>query len=158
MFNPSWLYVGAVYAAGVWFLRRAKIELPVRIAAFFYALVFVFMYLPLTQDYVNLPVDFLRTLPPWVYTTHERFAINDQTNDIPLQIVPWAHRVRESWRSFDAPLWNAHSAAGHPLLANGQSSALSPIRLLAVPLPLGPGLAAEAAMKILVALTFTFLY
>ena len=158
MFNPSWLYVGAVYAAGVWFLRRAKIELPVRIAAFFYALVFVFMYLPLTQDYVNLPVDFLRTLPPWVYTTHERFAVNGQTNDIPLQIVPWAHQVREAWRSLEPPLWNNYSAAGYPLLASAQSSALSPLRLLGLPLSLAHAMTFEAAMKVLIALTFMFLW
>lgn len=158
MFNPSWLYVGAVYAAGVWFLRRAKIELPVRIAAFFYALVFVFMYLPLTQDYVNLPVDFLRTLPPWVYTTEERFAINGQTNDIPLQIVPWAHQVREAWRALEPPLWNNYSAAGYPLLASAQSSALSPLRLLGLPLSLAHAMTFEAAMKVLIALTFMFLW
>jgi hypothetical protein len=158
VFNPSWLYVGAVYAAGVWLLRRAKIELPVRIAAFFYALVFVFMYLPLTQDYVNLPVDFLRTLPPWVYTTHERFAINGQTNDIPLQIVPWAHQVREAWRSLQPPLWNNYSAAGYPLLASAQASALSPLRLLGLPLSLAHAMTFEAAMKILIALTFMFLW
>jgi hypothetical protein len=158
VFNPSWLYVGAVYAAGVWFLRRAKIELPVRIAAFFYALVFVFMYLPLTQDYVNLPVDFLRTLPPWVYTTHERFAVNGQTNDIPLQIVPWAHQVREAWRSLEPPLWNNYSAAGYPLLASAQASALSPLRLLGLPLPLAHAMTFEAAMKVLIALTFMFLW
>src|SRR5688500_12895109 len=84
VFNPTWFYAGAVYAAALARARRAVIDLPRKLAVFFYALVFVFLYLPLTQDYVNLPVDFLRTLPPWAYTTSERVAANGQTNDIPL--------------------------------------------------------------------------
>ena len=158
MFNPTWFYAGAVYAAAVTLARRAGIDLPRKVAVFFYALVFVFMYLPLTQDYVNLPVDFLRTLPPWTYTTTERFAVNDETNDIPLQIVPWAHQVRESWRRLEPPLWNHFSATGYPLLASAQSSALSPLRILGLPLSLAHAMTFEAAMKILIALTFMFLW
>ncbi len=158
MFNPTWFYAGAVYAAAIALARRAGVEMPKRVAVFFYALVFVFMYLPLTQDYVNLPVDFLRMLPPWAYTTHERFSLNDQMNDIPLQIVPWAHQVREAWRSLTPPLWNNYSAAGYPLLASAQSSALSPLRILGLPLNLAHAMTFEAAMKILAALTFMFLW
>ncbi|MDQ3281060.1 MAG: YfhO family protein [Acidobacteriota bacterium] len=158
MFNPTWFYAGAVYAGAIALARRAHIDIPKRVAVFFYALVFVFMYLPLTQDYVNLPVDFLRTLPPWAYTTADRVALNNQTNDIPLQIVPWAHQVRESWRALTPPLWNNASACGYPLLASAQSSALSPLRLLGLPLSLAHAMTFEAAMKILLALTFMFLW
>ena len=158
MFNPTWFYVGAVYAAAVTLARRAGVELPRRVAVFFYALVFVFMYLPLTQDYVNLPVDFLKTLSPWAYTTAENKAINPQINDITLQIVPWAHQVRESWKSLTPPLWNNLSACGYPLLASAQSSALSPLRLIGLPLSLGHAMTFEAAMKILLALSFMFLW
>jgi hypothetical protein len=38
------------------------------------------------------------------------------------------------------------------------ASGLSPLRILAIPLPLGYAMTAEAAWKILIALTFTFLY
>jgi hypothetical protein len=160
VFNPTWFYTGAVYAAAVAGARRWGIELPRRVAVFFYALVFVFMYLPLTQDYVNLPVDFLRSMPPWTYTAPkaERMAINDQINDITLQIVPWAHQVRESWKSLTPPLWNHLSACGYPLLGSAQSSALSPLRILGLPLSLGHAMTFEAAMKILIALTFMFLW
>jgi hypothetical protein len=158
VFNPTWFYAGAVYAAAAALARRAGIDLPRKVAVFFYALVFVFMYLPLTQDYVNLPVDFLRTLPPWAYTTSERVAANNQTNDIPLQIVPWAHQVRESWRALEPPLWNNFSATGYPLLASAQSSALSPLRILGIPLSLAHAMTFEAAMKILIVLTFMFLW
>ncbi|HYI10280.1 MAG TPA: YfhO family protein [Thermoanaerobaculia bacterium] len=160
MFNPTWFYAGAVYAGAVALARRAGIDIPKRVAFFFYALVFVFMFLPLTNDYVNLPVDFLKTLPPWAYTLppDQRTAARPEMNDVALQIVPWAHQVRESWRAFRPPLWNHLSAAGYPLLASAQSSALSPLRLLGLPLSLAHAMTFEAAMKVLVALTFTFLW
>ncbi|HUP44464.1 MAG TPA: YfhO family protein [Thermoanaerobaculia bacterium] len=156
--NVSWLLVLAVYAAAVWLARRAGIDLPRRIAALFYLLTFLFLRPGLTQDVVNLPVDYLRTLPPWSHLTRDHHVINSEMNDLVLQIVPWAHQVRESWRSFEAPLWNHLSGGGYPLLANAQSAALSPLRILALPLSLGQSFAAEAAMKILIALTFTYLF
>ncbi|HET7433909.1 MAG TPA: YfhO family protein, partial [Thermoanaerobaculia bacterium] len=158
MSNPAWLLVGVVYAAAVWLARSGGVELPRRIAFFFYALVVVFLWAPLTQDVVGLPVDFLKSLPPWNFTTRNWTLQNAQLNDLALQIVPWAHQVRESWRALHAPLWNHFSGGGYPLLGNMQSSALSPLRLLALPLSLAHAMAAEAAMKLLVALTFTFLY
>ena len=158
MFNPTWLFVGVVYALAIWLARRAKVEIPIRVAIFFYAIVFVYLYLPLTQDYVNLPVDFLKTLPPWAHLVRDHKSSNGFMNDIVLQIVPWANQVRESWRSLHVPLWNDLSASGYPLLGNPQSSALSPLRLLTLPLSLAHAMTAEAAMKILIALTFTFLF
>jgi membrane protein YfhO len=158
VFNPTWVYAGAVYAGAIALARRGGIEIPKRVALFFYALVLLFLYLPLTQDYVNVPVDFLKTLPPWTYTTSDRHAVNGQLNDLTLQIVPWAHQVRESWKSFTPPLWNSFSACGYPLLASAQSSALSPLRILGLPLSLGHAMTFEAAMKILIALTFMFLW
>jgi hypothetical protein len=158
VFNPTWLFTGAVYAGAIALARRGGVEIPKRVALFFYALVFVFLYLPLTQDYVNLPVDFLKTLPPWVYTTSDPHAVNGQLNDLTLQIVPWAHQVRESWRSLTPPLWNSASACGYPLLASAQSSALSPLRILGLPLSLAHAMTFEAAMKLLIALTFMFLW
>ncbi|HEV7763632.1 MAG TPA: YfhO family protein [Thermoanaerobaculia bacterium] len=158
MFNPTWFYAGAVYAAAVTLARRAGVDLPKRVAVFFYALVFVFLYLPLTQDYTNLPVDFLKTLSPWEGTTTDRTALNPQINDLVLQIVPWAHQVRESWKSLQPPLWNPFAACGYPLLASAQSSALSPLRILGLPLSLAHAMTFEAAMKILIALTFMFLW
>lgn len=158
MFNASWLLVGAVYAVAVWLGRRAGADLPRRVALLFYLLVFIFFRAALTTAVVNLPVDFLKGLPPWSHMSRDHYAHNDEMNDIVLQIVPWAHQVRESWRDLDAPLWNHLSSSGYPLLANAQSAALSPLRFLALALPLGYSFAAEAAMKILIALTFAFLF
>ena len=159
VFNPTWFYVGVLYAGAVWLVRRSGIELPKRVAVFFYALVFLFLYLPLTQDYVSIPADFLKTLPPWSELSRGHSVSNSQMNDLVLQIVPWAHQVREAWSSFHAPLWNGLSGSGYPLLANPQSSALAPFRLLTLPLfDLGQAITAEAALKILTALTCMYLW
>ncbi|HKO02894.1 MAG TPA: hypothetical protein VJ032_14445, partial [Thermoanaerobaculia bacterium] len=155
--NPTWAYVALIYFLAVWLARRSGIEVRWRVAGFFYLLVLVFFFKPLTQEYVDVPVDFLNILQPWTYLTRDHRVGNQQLNDLVLQIVPWAHQVRESWRSLHFPLWNHLSGSGYPLLGNGQSSAFSPLRLLALPLPLGYAMTAEAAMKVLIALTFTYL-
>lgn len=126
-------------------------------AAFFYALVLIDLFRPMTGQYVNVPVDFVKSLPPWGTWLQHSGLSNPEMNDLTMQIVPWAHQAREAWRAFHFPLWNALSGCGYPLLANGQSSAMSPLRILALPLPLGYALTAEAAMKLLIALTSMYL-
>lgn len=155
--NPTWAYVALIYFIAVWLARRSGIDIRWRVAGFFYLLVLIFFFKPLTQAYVDFPVDFLNILPPWTHLTNDHRVGNKDLNDLVLQIVPWAHQVRESWRSLHFPLWNHLAGSGYPLLGNGQSSAFSPLRLLALPLPLGYAMTAEAAMKVLIALTFTYL-
>jgi len=156
--NWTWIYVGALYVGAVALMRRGGIDLRRRVALFFFALVLVFFFQPLTQDAVATQDDFLNTLPPWHFIAKTKVAVNGEMNDIPLQHTPWGHQVRESWKSGHVPLWNHLSGSGYPLLANGQSQALSPIRLLMLPLPTNRFMAGEAAAKILIALTFTFLF
>src|ERR1041385_3637139 len=157
--NLTFLYVAAVYAIAVWLARRpGGVELGWRCAAFFYLLVLIFLWRPMTGTWVNLPVDIVGILPPWSNWLPKQRIANLEMNDVVMQIVPWAHQAREAWKSFTLPLWNSQAGCGYPLLANAQSSAFSLIRLLALPLPLGYAFTAEAAWKILIALTFTFLY
>jgi len=127
------------------------------VAAFFYALVLIYLFRPMTGGYVNLPVDFINILPPWGSWGHRHLLSNPEMNDLTIQIVPWAHQAREAWRALHFPIWNPLAGCGYPLLANGQSSAMSPLRLLALPLPLGYAMTAEAAMKLLIALTSMYL-
>jgi hypothetical protein len=154
--NPTWLYVGALYALAAW---RAR--LPWRVAGLFYVLVLAFLFRPMTGDSVNIATDVVKLIPPWSasapgFTKYD--VSNFDTQDVTMQLVPWMHQVREAWRHGHLPLWNHLNACGYTLLGNGQAQALSPIRLLALPLPLKYAITAEGAMKILVALTFTFLY
>jgi hypothetical protein len=163
--NPAWLFVAVVYAAAVWLARRARVELPWRNALGFYLLVLLFLWRPMTGPYVSYPADVVRLIPPWSnvlppqrppVTKYEVSNLN--THDAPMQLIPWAYQVRESWRSMRVPLWNAEAGCGYPLLANGQSSALSPLRILALPLPFHYAMTAEAAMKLLIALTCMYVF
>jgi len=156
--NWTWIYIGILYAAAIWLARRSGVDIPRRVALFFYALVLVFFFQPLTGNFLHSQDDVLNTLPPWHLVVQNKEAINGEMNDIPLQHTVWGHQAREAWKSFRAPLWNQYSGSGYPLMANGQSSALSPIRLINLPVPAKHFMAAEAATKILIALTFTFLF
>jgi hypothetical protein len=131
----------------------------------FYALVLVFLWRPLTQDVTLVAADVVKLTPPFSemrapnrppITKYD--VSNTNIHDVPMQIVPWMQQVRESWRSFEVPLWNASAGAGYPLLANGQSTPLSPLRLLTLPLSLSRAMTAECALKLLLALMLTYLF
>jgi hypothetical protein len=159
--NPTFIYVGAVYAIAVALARRGGNPLPKRIALLFYALVLVFLFKAMTGPYVCIATDIPKLIAPWSASAPgmtKYTVMNGETQDVVMQLVPWAHQVRSAWLSGHAPLWNALAGCGYPLLANAQSAAFSPLRILALPLPLGYAMTFEAAMKMLVALTFTFLY
>ena len=151
-----------MYAAAVALARRAGVELPRRVAILFYALVLLFFFKPLTGPYTNVGADVLKLIAPWSATAPPGFdkfdAGNYELQDIVFQFVPWTRQVHESWRELRVPLWNPLTATGMPLMANMQSGALSPLRMLTIPLPLAHAFSAEGAFKILVALTFAFLF
>jgi hypothetical protein len=132
------------------------------VAILFYALVLLFFFKPLTGPYVNVGADIVKLIAPWSATASpgfDKFDVgNYELQDIVFQFVPWTRQVHESWRELRVPLWNPLTAAGMPLMANMQSGALSPLRVLTVPLSLAHAFSAEAAFKILVALTFAFLF
>jgi hypothetical protein len=156
--NLTWLWVALVYFAGTAVWRRYAGGLPWRVAIFFYLLVLVFLFVPMTGDAVNVPADYLRHMHPWRAVLGEQRAANPEINDVILQMVPWAQQVHEQWRSLEPPLWFHSAGGGYPLLANGQSAALSPLRLINLPLEVGQAMTAEAAMKLLIALSFTWLF
>jgi hypothetical protein len=163
--NLSWLLVSAIYVLGVLVARRAGADLPKRVAALFFVLVFGFLWRPLTQDVVIVPADVLKLVEPWSavrapnrppVTKYDVSNLN--LHDVPMQIVPWMQQVRESWRRGEVPLWNASAGCGYPLMANGQSTPFSPFLLLTLPLPLGYAITAQAALKLLAALVLTYLF
>lgn len=57
---------------------------------------------------------------------------NPIISDVFSQIYIWKSLVAESYRNFQWPLWNPYSYSGYPLLANVQSSALSPNNLFMI--------------------------
>jgi hypothetical protein len=156
--NFAFVLVALLYFGSVALSRKVAPVLTWRWALFFYGLTLVFIFLPLMGPYSYLPLDDLYTLPPWNGIAEFAHRQNPETNDIILQFVPWARQVRISWLSLKAPLWNSAAGGGYPLLANGQSSALSPLRLVTMPLSLAHSFAAESALKLLIALSFSFIY
>jgi hypothetical protein len=140
--NLTWLWVALVYFAGTAVWRRYAGGLPWRVAIFFYLLVLVFLFVPMTGDAVNVPADYLRHMHPWRAVLGEQRAANPEINDVILQMVPWAQQVHEQWRSLEPPLWFHSAGGGYPLLANGQSAALSPLRLINLPLEVGQAMTA----------------
>ena len=159
MLNLTWLYVGVLYAVASWLARRF-VALRWRTAALFYVLTLLFFFRPMTGPWVNIATDALGLMPPWSATSQvNKFTVsNSQMHDPLMQMAPFADQVRKAWRSGHLPLWQDLTECGNPLLGNGQSAAFAPFRILALPLPLGYSMTAEAAMKVLLGLTFTFLY
>ncbi|MHB0970922.1 MAG: YfhO family protein [Thermoanaerobaculia bacterium] len=156
--NLTFAWVGLLYAAFVWIAKRLGAKIPGRVALLFYLLVLVFLYKPMTQDFVNVPADYLFRGFPWHGVEAVKRAQNPEINDVILQMVPWAHQVREAWSAGELPVWNNFAGGGYPLAANGQSAAFSILRLLSFPLNLGNSFTCEAALKLLAALTFAYLY
>ncbi len=156
--NLTFLYVALLYAALVAIARRWNKQLDWRVALVFYLLVLGFLFRPLTSSYVDFPADYVYLIEPWSAIKGPYPGVNAEMNDLTLQIVPWAHQVREAWKNLEIPLWNSSNGAGYPLLGNGQSGAFSPLRILGLPLTLGRSITFEAAMKLLAALSLSFLY
>lgn len=156
--NLTFVYVAIVYAAFIAGLRRYDDRLRIGVAILFYLLVAAFLFESLLGQSVDLPADFLGKLQPWTTVFPDDGTINGALNDVVLQFVPWSHEVREAWKSLHFPLWNESVGGGYPLLANAQSSALSLLRIISLPLGLGESFAAEAAFKMLLALTFGYLW
>ncbi|HEY2739776.1 MAG TPA: hypothetical protein VGK45_15315, partial [Thermoanaerobaculia bacterium] len=65
---------------------------------------------------------------------------------------------RALWNDGRWPLWNAHAGAGLSLLADPQAQALQPLVLLASAVPWERAAAVTAALRVLCALVFTFLW
>ncbi|MBW8873791.1 MAG: hypothetical protein JF614_02415 [Acidobacteria bacterium] len=73
-------------------------------------------------------------------------------------VAPSQAAVREALDQGRWPLWNRRAGAGVPLLADPGSQALQPLTLLGLPLPLPRAAGFVAALRVLVALTFSFLW
>src|SRR6185436_2096947 len=73
------------------------------------------------------------------------------------QITPWQIRVREALGAGEWPLWNHLTGAGEPLLGNPQAQVLQPLTWPALPFPASAGAGITAALRVLIALTFTWL-
>ena len=74
-----------------------------------------------------LPVDHIRSLPPWS-ALGPVVVHNPNLNDVALQFAPWQRAVRDSWREGEIPHRDRWNGCGTPLAANGSVFRVLPDR------------------------------
>jgi hypothetical protein len=106
---------------------------------------------------VLLPLDNLRGEVPFRLLPPTRPHGNLLQGDLIELVVPSLDAARRGLTAGRWPLWNSRVGAGMPLLADPQAQALAPLAILALPFSPLRGAAVIAALRVLLALVFTFL-
>lgn len=97
--------------------------------------------------------------PPWAsYQTYKGPVKNNAAPDVMTQIYPWKKLSVDIWKTGNLPLWNPYSFSGTPLLADYQSSVLSPFNLLYFILPFLDAWSFIVLSQFLLAGIFMFLF
>jgi hypothetical protein len=131
--------------------------IPARFFAVFVALPVLFLLPGFVAEKTILPVDHAMAFPPWK-TGETPLPRNPNLNDVMTQFVPWAKAARMAWKEGDLPLRDRWNGCGTPLAANGTSAAFSPLTILMMALPLARAFTLAAAVKLLLALSGTWLW
>jgi hypothetical protein len=150
-----WVLLLAILLAAA--LRRWLDPVPFRCWAAWGTALAVMFGAVLFAGRAMLPLGYLAKVPPLTGLVEGEPPGNLLQSDLVLQIVPWLVRVREAYGAGQWPLWNALAGAGEPLLANPQSQAFQPLAWLALPFPVVSGFGVLAALRVLLALAFTWL-
>ncbi|HEV2851450.1 MAG TPA: hypothetical protein VHC97_01480 [Thermoanaerobaculia bacterium] len=146
---------------GAWLataLRRWFDPVPGRVLAVFTAVLLILFGPVLFGGKVLLPLDGLRGEPPFEHLPPTEPHGNFLQGDLIQLVTPSLAAVRAAWADGRWPLWNAQVGAGMPLLADPQAQAFQPLALLGAPLPLVRAAGVTAALRVLVALVFGFLW
>jgi hypothetical protein len=146
---------------GVWLaaaLRRWFDPVPGRVLAVFAAVLLILLGPVLFGGKVLLPLDDLRGEPPFQRLPPAEPHGNFLQGDLIQLVAPSAAAVRTAWADGRWPLWNAQVGAGMPLLADPQAQAFQPLVLAGYPLPLVRAAGVTAALRVLTALVFGFLW
>jgi hypothetical protein len=147
--------LGALLAAA---LRRWLDPVPWRVLAVFAAVLLILFGPVLFGGKLLLPLDGLRGATPFQRLAPTRPHGNFLQGDLIQLVTPSLAVVRAAWAEGRWPLWNARVGAGMPLLADPQAQAFQPLVFLATPLPLARAAGVTAALRVLVALVFSFLW
>jgi len=152
------LYAGGL-AILLWAaLRRWYDAVPFRVLAVL-ALILLILFGPvLFGGKLLVPLDNLRGFPPFQRLPKVEPHGNLLQGDLILLIQPSLVAVRNQLGEGRWPLWNPWVGAGMPLLADPQSQALQPIALAALPMPWPRAAGVMATLRVLLALTFSFLW
>lgn len=151
-----WLGVLAVLLLAA--LRRLYDPVPGRIAAVFGLALLILFGASLFGGKVLLPLDNLRGSRLFADLEPAEPHGNFEQGDLIELIGPSVTAAREAWSDGRWPLWNARVGAGMPLLADPQAQVAQPLVLAAYPLPWVRAAAVTAALRVLLALAFTFLW
>jgi hypothetical protein len=152
------LWVGFLGALLVSALRRWYDPVPWRAVAVFTAALLALFAPVLFGGRILLPLDNLRGNVPFQDLPPARPHGNPIQGDLIQLVAPLQAAVREALEQGRWPLWNQRAGAGMPLLADPQAQALQPLALLGHPLPLARAAGAVAALRVLAALIFAFLW
>jgi hypothetical protein len=139
-------------------LRRWYDPVPWRILAVFGLMIVALFPRVLFGGGVLLPLGNLPAYCPWRgLPPADPPSLALQADQIH-QVTPWAIEVRRNLWDGRWPLWNAHAGAGMPLLADPSAQAFQPVVAATYPFPPLPGVGITAALRVLVALVFGFLF
>ncbi|HEX6863566.1 MAG TPA: hypothetical protein VF414_12155, partial [Thermoanaerobaculia bacterium] len=139
-------------------LRRWYDAVPLRVLAVFSVVLLILFGPVLFGGKLLVPLDNLRGLTPFHHLPEVEPHGNLLQGDLILLIQPSQAAVRHHFREGRWPLWNPWVGAGMPLLADPQSQALQPIALATLPLPWARAAGVMATLRVLLALTFSFLW
>jgi hypothetical protein len=145
----AWLVTAAV--------RRWYDRVPARALAAFVAVVLVALGPALFGGKVLLPLDNLRGHVPFTALPPTEPHGNLLQGDLVELVAPSLAAGRDIWLTGCWPLWNGLVGAGMPLLADPQAQALQPLALAALPLPVTRAAGVIAALRLWLALLFTYL-
>jgi hypothetical protein len=151
-----WVAVLALLLARA--LRRWYDPVPAPVLAAFAAALLILFAPVLFGGRLLLPLDNLRGQAPFRALAPTEPHGNSLQGDLIELVGPSIAEARTAWDVGRWPLWNAKAGAGMPLLADPQAQALQPLVLLAWPLPWESAAAVTAALRVLLALVFTFLW
>jgi hypothetical protein len=138
-------------------LRRWYDPLPPRLLAVFLFLVSALFAGALFGGKVLLPLGGLTIAAPFRDLPRPPHG-NWLQGDLLHQIAPWQLEVRRAVFDGRWPLWNAKAGAGMPLLGDPQTQAFQPLVAAAYLLPVWASIAVTSALRVFLALTFTFLF
>jgi hypothetical protein len=152
------LWVGLLGALLASALRRWYDPVPVRVLAIFALVILVLFGTVLCGGGLLLPLDNLRGAVPFRHLPPSSPHGNSLQGDLIQLVTPSLSAVREAWSGGRWPLWNRRAGAGMPLLADPQAQSLQPLVLLGYPFPLLRAPGVVAALRVLLALVFGFLW
>ncbi|HEX3129783.1 MAG TPA: hypothetical protein VH394_20780, partial [Thermoanaerobaculia bacterium] len=139
-------------------LRRWYDALPVRILAVFAAVLGILFGPVLFGGKLLLPLDGLRGQVPFRSLPPVAPHGNLLQGDLLQLVAPAQAAIRTALREGRLPLTNPLAGEGTPLLGDPQAQVLQPISLVALPLPWWRAAGVMATLRVLLALTFTYVW